>query len=274
MDFKIKIFISLAVAFLSFLGIYSYIKMREKELLLRSEMRPVFVAKKDIPIYSQIDETLITETEVPQEYIQPGAITNFENAAGQIASAPIMAGEQLLGTKILKFGSETGASMKIPSGMRAISIAVNDITGVAQLVQPDDFVDLICTFDFGDMTQSRKYTYTLFENVQVLAVQKDLGDTFSALSKKSQEKGFLDQLKSDQKSSNVVTYTVVVTPEDAQQLVLAQETGRLTVSLRSLWDSENTLNLKPTTPADLTGLKSLIKQSESPSYMEYRGGKR
>ncbi len=275
MDLKKKMAISLVIAIVSFAGIFLYIQMREKELLFQNEMLEVLIAKRNIPLYTQIDETYVDVTEVPRAYQQPGALTHLQDAIGQIASSPIMAGEQLLGTKILRFGAESGASLKIPSGMRAVTIAVDDVAGVAKLVQPDDFIDLITTFDFGDQAQSRKYTYTLFENVQVLAVDQNLGNTFSALSQKNPEDaGFLDKLKGGGKTSSTANYTLIVTPEDAQRLTLAQETGRLTVSLRSLWDSENTISLKPITPADLTGIKSLIKQNEGPSYMEYRGGKR
>lgn len=275
MDLKNKTLISLVVAIVAFLGIYFYLQMREKELLLQSEMQTVLVANKDIPLYSQLDESLVKVTQVPKAYLQPGAVSHMEDLIGQISSAPIIAGEQILGTKILRFGAESGASMKIPSGMRAISIAVDDITGVSQLVQPDDFVDLLATFDFGDQAQSRRYVYTLFENIQVLAVQQDLGNTFSALSRKKKEGGLLDNLKTTPKTGSSVTYTVVVTPEDAQRLVLAQDTATtLTVSLRSLWDSDNTVDLKAITPTDLTGIKSLLKQNSGTNYMEYRGGKR
>lgn len=276
MDTQKKLLISGIATVLAFLFVFFYIKNREQELLLLSEMVPVLVSEKDILVYTQLDETMMKVIKVPKKFAQPGALQNTRDAIGQVVSAPIMKNEQIVGTKLLRFGTETGLSMKIPSGHRAVSISVNNVTGVAHLVQPNDFVDLLVTFDFGDKTQSRAYTYTLFENLQVLAVQKNLGHAYSALAeKRERKKGVLgDLMDSASTSSRAMTYTLAVTPEETQKLILAQETGKITVSLRSLWESKNKLKLSPITPADLTGLKSLVKQRQQPAYMEYRGGRR
>lgn len=274
MSFIQKLLLSIIVAGVTFLGTFLYIENREKELLRASEPRTVLIAAKKIPPYTQIDETYLTTKDIPKEFLQPGVIANYQSAIGQIVVTGIQEGEQILSNKLLGYGIETGASMRIPPGFRAVSFPVDDVTGVSNLVKPDDFIDVLVTFDFGNRTQSQKYTYTLFENIQVMAVNQNLGDTVSGLKLKQKELANLQNGSTSISRSTTPTYTVLVTPEQAQNLVLAQDVGRLTVSLRALWDEDHKLDLKPVTPSDLTGIRSLLRQSDAPKYMEYRGGRR
>lgn len=271
MDKKKRIIISAAVGLISFLSLIGYLKFQRQKLLQEGDMVPVLVARADIPIYTPLEENLLERIQVPKKYLQPGTLGNYRDAVGQVVSCAIMAGEQILTTKLVTFGSEVGLSSKLAPGFRAVSISVDDVSGVAKLVNPNDFIDLLATFDFGDQAQSQKYTFTLFENLQVLAVNQDLGGAYAALGGK-QEQGAMDKLiGASGISGQSVTYTLATTPEEAQRLVLAQETGTLTVSLRPRGETESKLELPPMTPANLTGLQGLLKQAK-PNYMEYRGG--
>lgn len=272
MDKKKRTMISVAVGVISFLSLIGYLQVQRQQLLQEGNMVPVLVAKQDIPVYTPLEETLIEQTLVPKKYLQPGALGNYRDAVGQVVSTAMMKGEQILGTKLVTFGSELGLSSKLAPGVRAVSISVDDVSGVAKLVTPNDFVDLLATFDFGDQAQSQKYTYTLFENIQVLAVNKDLGGAYAALGAKGEDGKVMNKLiNASGIAGSSVTYTLAFTPDEAQRLVLAQETGKLTVSLRPRGETESKLALPPVTPTDLTGLKGLLKQSK-PTYMEYRGG--
>jgi pilus assembly protein CpaB len=273
MDTKKKIIISVLCGILAIGGVYSYIKHKEIKLLEMSTMTPVVIASKDILQHTQIDETMLDVKKVPKLHIQPGAIlgNDIHHVLGQVTASPIMKGEQILGTKLLRFGRETGLAMKIPAGLRAISVLVDEVTGVAGLIKPNDFVDILTTFDFGNEAVSKEYTYTLFQNVSVLAVDIDLGEGYASLAKK--KTGLLDKLE-DARSGTSHSVTLAVTPSQAQDIVLAQETGVITLSLRGIGESEQELNLPATTPAKITGLKSLTKQQKKPRYQEYRGRRR
>lgn len=277
MELKKKLIISGVLGLLAFIGILSYVNNQERSLLQLSEMTNVLVATQDILANTQLDETMIRRIEVPRKFVQPKVLTHPRDAIGQVAFAPIHEGEQIVGTKLVQYGSQTGLAMKIPVGFRAISIAVNDVTGVAQLVRPDDFIDVLATFDFGDQAQAQKYTYTLFENIQVLAVEQNMGEGYAAVLPKGEAKkeGVLSQLMGQGgMGGEGMTLTLAMAAEDAQRLVLAQETGSISVTLRPRFGSDNKMKLEPVTPFDLTGLKSLMKQSKQPTYMEYKGGGR
>lgn len=273
MDTRKKIIISALLGLFSILGIYSYIKHTENKLFELSSMVPVVTAADDIIQHTVIDETMIKISKLPKKYIQPGAILASEvgGILGQVTSAPILKGEQILGTKLLQFGKEAGLAMKIPAGMRAVSLLADEVTGVAGLIKPDDFVDILATFDFGNEAMSKQYTYTLFQNISVLAIDTDLGEGYSALTKKRED--VLDKLR-NVGSKKSFTVTVAVTPAQAQDIILAQEMGVVYLALRGIGEPEQELNLTPATPSEITGIKSLMKQQRKPRYLEYRGGNR
>ncbi len=275
MDNRKKIIISVICGIVAILGVVSFLKLKERKLLELSSTTFVLTASRDILRHTPIDETMVEVSELPKKYVQPRAIfaNDIHSILGQVASAPILKGEQIVSTKLLRFGSESGLAMKIPAGMRAISILVNDVSGVAGLIRPNDFVDVIATFDFGNDTKSKEYSYTLFQNVAVLAVRQDLGEGYSSLIKAS-KKGKLDELVQNRSKGGAHSITLAMNPENVQEIVLAQEIGVLTLSLRGIGESEHELSLNPATPARMTGIKGLMKQSRTPRYREYRGGVR
>lgn len=272
MDTKKKIIISVMCAVFGMLGVISYLKYRESKLLDMSSANFVVAASMDILKHTQVDESMLEVIEVPKKFVQPGAVlaSDLEGILGQVTAAPILRGEQIVGTKLLRFGKETGLAMKVPSGMRAVSVIVNNGTGVAGLIQPNDFVDVLATFDFGSETRSKQYTYTLIQNLPVIAVNKDLGEGYSLLAKK---KG-IDLGGQFLERSDSFAVTLAVTPEQAQNIVLAQELGVIALSLRGIGEGSSQLNLAPATPAEMTGNNALLRQVNQPRYMEYKGGRR
>lgn len=274
METKRKIIISVICGIIAVLGVFSYLKYKEHRLLEMAAKVPVVVAATDILEHTQINETMMAVKKIPRAYVQPGAILAREGhmILGQVTSSPIRKGEQILGTKLISFGKETGLAMKIPAGMRAISLLVDDVTGISGLIKPNDFVDILATFDFGGETSSKQYTFTLFQNLNVLAVDANLGEGYSSLAMKRDEKGMLEKVGMVRaRETHVVT--LAVTPSQAQELVLAQETGALALSLRGIGETERELSLSPATPASITGIQGLMKQQRKPRYREYRGSR-
>lgn len=272
MDKKKKIIISVLCGIFAIVGILTYLNYRENKLLELSSSTFVVTASKDILKHTQIDESMLDITEVPKKYVQPGAFfsADIHNILGLTTASPIFKNEQILSTKLLRLGKETGLAMKVPHGMRAVSILANDVTGVAGLIKPNDFVDVLSTFDFGNETKSKKYTFTLFQNVPVLAVNQNLGEGYSSLAKKH-AKGSIEELTDSIRAKDTYAVTLALNPEQAQNVILAQEMGILTLSLRGVGESEHKVSLPPATPSELTGIKSLMKQNLKPRYREYKG---
>ena len=141
------------------------------------------------------------------------------NGQTRVALRPMEANEPVLATRISGPGGRAGLSGVIRNGMRAVTIRVNDVIGVAGFVLPGDFVDVLITRQEskGGGGQAPMRTDTLLQSVRVLAV---------------------DQLANENKSDPVVAKaaTVEVDPDQAQKLALASEVGTLSLALRGQTD--------------------------------------
>ena len=73
---------------------------------------------------------MVTQEERPVDFIQPGAIDNPDDAVGLVAAAPIKKGEQILMTKLLTPGPNTGLSLQVAPDKRAVAIPVDQVRGV------------------------------------------------------------------------------------------------------------------------------------------------
>ncbi len=153
----------------------------------------------------------------------------------RVALRQIDVSEPLLKTKISGFGGRATLSTVISEEMRAATIRVNDINGVAGFVLPGDRVDVMLTRDpDAGKTQAGKgdlITDVLLQNLKVLAVDQDAS-----------------QQKDQPQVAKAVT--LEVTPEQAQKLVLAQQVGFLSLALRNITDA-NAEQVKTVSVADL-----------------------
>jgi len=127
--------------------------------------------------------------------------------------------------------SKDGLAGFINLGQRAISIPVDTVSSVTNLVKPGDRVDLIASFRFpelkGDKTMDM-VTLTLLQNVYILAVGKDLPV----------------QSKNRRKNKGYSTVTIAVTPKEAEMIIFALQKGRIALSLRSYQETGYEKNLQ------------------------------
>lgn len=158
------------------------------------------------------------------------ALLKSEKGERQVLTA-IEANEPVLEWKITGPGQRATLSSVLTEGMRAVSIRVNDVLGVAGFVLPGDRVDIMLTRKGKKDEQS--YVDVLLQNIRVLAI---------------------DQVADDRKENPTVvrTVTLEVTTEDAQKLTLAAGVGQLSLALRQVAASEGQ-NTNRVTLADLVG---------------------
>ena len=118
-----------------------------------------------------------------------------------------------------KIRSKDGLAGIIVPGQRAISIPVDTVSSVTNLVKPGDRVDLIGTFRFPEMKGDKAMdmvTLTLLQNVYILAVGKQL----PVQSRGNKVKGYS-------------TVTIAVSPKEAEMMIFAIQKGKISLSLRS-----------------------------------------
>jgi pilus assembly protein CpaB len=146
-----------------------------------------------------------------------GAFTAPQPLIGRIVLYPLAAGEPILERQLATPGSGTGLTMKIPDGMRAISLRSDEIVGVAGFLLPGTHVDVLVTIRPAN---SDPVTATVLQNAQVLATgQKTEPDP-------------------EGKPTTATVVTLLVKPEDAQRVDLASTQGIVHFVLRNSIDHE------------------------------------
>jgi pilus assembly protein CpaB len=271
---KKTIIFALALALLAGISTFLYIHQREREILRHAKETPVVIATKDILENSMIDESMVSQGKIPRLFLQPGSVADANTIIGQISTGPIKKGEQILWTKLTRPGFESGLALKIPVGRRAVSILVDEISGVAGLIKPNDYVDVLATFDYGDDSRSKQYTFTILEGIYVLAVDQDLGNynLYHHLDNKYDKKqDLMSKLELDEPKKTAKTLTLSLTPDETQKIIFAQENATLNVSLRPRFESDTKLELEPATAETATGRDGLLKGQRRPVYREYKG---
>lgn len=265
---KPAIIISLLFGVLGFVFVHLYIRSRETELLQIADQRPVVVAAADILPGTAIEENMVAETEVPLKFLQPSAFTSAREVVGQIAAIPIQQGSQVLGTAMTGVGRNLAT--KIPRGMRGISIAVTDVTGVASLVAANNYVDVIATVKLGSglgSSNQKTFVTTLFQNVLVLAVGGDLGEVRNTGANQDAM-----AMLAQQEREKFSTVTLALTPQQVQDLVLAQDIGDVTLALRSFREGAEVASIPRSNPTGVFGVADgEVVPRRAPSWQEIRG---
>ncbi len=280
---KSAVVASLVLGVLAVAMMMIYISGRESELLQMSEMRDVYVATTDILPFTMLDERLIQRVQVPANYVQPTAITDPNQLVGRVVAIGVPRGAQLLGAYLEGAGAPALA-YEVPRGRRAVTLAVTDVTGVGGLVRPGNFVDILGTFEFGrpvsmqggTMTYAdeRTETRTLMQNVLVIAVNREhrrdrpfpRAPEASLVQQEEEERYGLPA------EAEIQNVTLLVGPQEVQRLVLAQQIGTLTLSLRSNLDTGQIEELGILDPFGLLDVKIPLKPRAAPVWREFRGG--
>jgi pilus assembly protein CpaB len=192
-------------------------------LISQSEQRaatpgtvPVVTAATDIPFGTAIEAARhVAVIQMLEGTAPDGAYKTPEEVEGKVARAAILKGDILLPGRLTAAGEGNLLAMIVSPNMRAVSVRVNDVVGVAGFLLPGNRVDVVTAYRDGNQTKSD----TVIQNVKVLAV---------------------DQTASTDKNEPVVVraVTLEVTPEDAETLVLAEQRGVIQLALRNPSDEE------------------------------------
>lgn len=190
----------------------------------------VVIAKVEIARGRKLDNEMMTMRAWPKELVPPGAITDLEEAKERLTKTTLYADEPILTSKL---ADEKGGGVDslIPMGMRAKTILTpNDETIIAGLIVPGNRVDIVLTTGGG---QDGKST-TLMQAKEIFAIGNQIEVT--------EQNGETRQMRS---------VTLLLTPQEAQDLSLAGAQGTLSLLLRRGDD----LTTAPTEPSRIQNLK-------------------
>src|SRR5436309_6853824 len=110
----------------------------------------VAVAKVDIPLGTKIIPEQVGEVEFASNTIPDGAFESVDKLVGRVAIVNIAARETITDTKLAPAGTDGGLTALIPEGYRAMTVKVDDASGVSGLVQLGAFVDVVVVIDLKE----------------------------------------------------------------------------------------------------------------------------
>ncbi len=259
-----SLWISLGAAIFAIFLLYSWSQEQKAELHRKfGSKEQVVVAVRDIREMQPILEQDLDTIERPSEFIEPKAITTPEEAIGQLAAAPIKAGEQILDTKLLPPGKLTGLSMEITPGKRALTIPVDAVRGVSKLIKPGDRIDIIAALDVGAGNAKRREIRTMLQDVVVLATGQRVANQIPVIAEEKDDSSFdIKNLRLETAYTNI---TIEAKPDEVQELVyiLSTSPGGLFLSLRNA--NDRIINpLKTATVNDVLGRANIRRPAAVP----------
>jgi pilus assembly protein CpaB len=190
----------------------------------------VVAAVDELPAGTPLTPQSLKVVDWPSSIPLAGAFTKPDQIIGRSLIYPLSPNQPVVESSLAAPGSGIGLSVKIPDGMRAISIRSNDVVGVAGFLYPGSHVDVLLTFRPDG--NAPPLTQTILQDVNVLTAGQTL---------EPDPKG---------KPQTVNVVTLLLSPRDAQKLVLATQQGSVQFVLRNGAD-QNKPEQKPVLASQL-----------------------
>lgn len=229
------LWVSLAAGLFAAFLVYSYSQEKKSEYDKKyGSMKRIVIAARDIAEMETIDDTMLDYRNIPEDYIAPGFATEVDSVVGQVAGSPIKKGEQLLMTKLLTPGPDTGISLQVSPGKRAVTIPVDEVRGVAKLIRPGDRIDILAAVDVGKGVGAHREVSVMLQDIPVLATGLNVVNNIPRIFEVDGGGKNVTQitLSGDTKFNTV---TVETDPKQAQELVFIVSTqpGNIFIMLRN-----------------------------------------
>ncbi|MGQ7829467.1 Flp pilus assembly protein CpaB [Altererythrobacter sp. Z27] len=226
---------------------FSGVEQRQAREAEEGQMARIVVASQDFQFGTPLATTNLRLANWPANSVPQGAFQSVEEATrgGRVALRPIVIGEPILASKVSGEGGRAVLSAILPEELRAVSIPVNQVSGVGGFVRAGDVVDVLLTRQIpGDGADAQdQMTSVVLENVLVLAI---------------------DQVADENQTNPQIGQTATVQTDilGAQKLTLARQVGSLSLALRNV-ENQAVGGTRTVTPADLGGAGFYIASKSS-----------
>src|SRR5579872_1101785 len=219
--------------------------------------RPVVVAAADLDVGAELGRDDIRIIDWPANAVPKDAFADPKDVMGRGLVMPLIQNEPILPMKLSSKEAGAGLPPAIPPGLRAVSVRVNEVIGVAGYVLPGTRVDVVTTLSPTDQ-KADMTSKVILTNVQVLAAGTKI-----------------DRDTEKNKPIPVNVVTLLVNPDEAERLTLASTEGKIQLALRNPLDTTvpATHGIKPavllglaaTTPKPTARLVASAKPAPAPA---------
>ena len=208
------------LALVASLGAYKFLsgKSRVAEQA-RLQTVGIVVAVVDIPLGSTINPNQVALSPWPKDNYPKDVVVDPKVAVGRTALRDFVRGEPVVESKLVPLNKASSLlSLRVPPGMRAFSVKVNEVVGVGGFIVSDSRVDVVVTTSLSSRNQQDQFSKIVLEDVRVLAAGRE-----------TEQK--------DNKPVTVNTVTLAVTPEEVEKLALATNDGKIQLVMRNFADN-------------------------------------
>lgn len=240
--YSVVFYVALIVAIGATYGVYRVIESTKASN--RVATAPVVVAGRNIAEGEAIDRLALSVAQWPVSTVPVGAYGRVDSVAGRVARVPIFMGEPLVPGRLAPEGTTPGLETKITPGKRAMGVRINDVSGIAGMIQPNSRVDiLLVTRPVGSVEPKSKI---FMSNMRVLAMQTSVHQS------------------EDGRPIPATVATLEVTPEESEKLAIAQSQGSIQLVLRGYGDPDSVIT-PGATPSDVAAaLRDVPVRKASP----------
>jgi len=231
----------------------TYLRNREKaiEVELSDKIKggpktAVIVPNTDLPAGFVIAEGTVSAREIANDLVYTDTLVadNYDAIVGKPLLRAVQQGRPLMRQDIID-DTPKDFSQMLTKGMRAITMDIDDVNSISQMLRPGNFIDLHLIAPEPGVAQSQE-VFLFLQHVKVLAT-----GTATTAAPPAQNSGSTQA----EAAFRYATITVEVTPEEAAYIALAQQSGRIRATLRSVDDTEIASYL-PVTSTRLIGSSS------------------
>lgn len=226
--YSVVFYVALLVAIGATYGVYRVIESTKASN--RVATAPVVVASRDIAWGEAIDRLAVTVAQWPVSTAPVGAYGRVDSVAGRVARVDIFMGEPIVPGRLAPEGTAAGLETKITPGKRAMAVRINDVSGLAGMIQPNSRVDILLITTPKGSTDPKSKLF--MENMRVLMMQTTT------------------QRSEDGRPIPATVATLEVTPEEFELLGIAQAQGSIQLALRGYGDPDS-VKTRGATPSDV-----------------------
>lgn len=213
---------------------------------------PVVVSKVAIAAGAEISAEDLEVQQVPQSAVGDLAIRDIETAVGQVTRYPLAVNEQVLLSKLVGSSvvSNDVLANILEEGKRGMAIRAEEVVGAGGLVLPGDYVDVFAIPD-QLVGEDHQRAFLVAENVEVIAVAitpVEVPATAPGIVEEERQEVATTGERSSQRvrgadgepDTETVTYTLMLTPEQAANVFCSDELGVLRLAVRAFGDDSPT----------------------------------
>lgn len=177
----------------------------------------VVVAALQVPFGTTVQASDLKVVNMPKEVVPPNSFNDIESVVGRVSNQVIYNGEVVLEGRVSEHMGGSALAALLDPGMRAMSVRVDDVVGVAGFLLPGNRVDVVSTKSNG--SRNGVESKTVLRNLKVLAV---------------------DQIAGQERDGPVIVraVTLQVTPRQSETLVQATQEGKVLLTLRNPLEKE------------------------------------